>query len=711
MKPKKEATTDLLLGVELAKLGTDSYVVSSEKDAERTLWMKSERETLLGAMLGLKQQQHGTGSLQRGQKIFDPDDNGDESGRVVGKFVCGTFSELYVVTKHGTTRETMKMIRLTSQKGHPLRDDERTRIFSPQLREAHIMAQVGVHPNIVGLKAVFCIKLNYYVFFDLVEGRTLQNLLRTARDAKKALSIKITTEIAAKAASGLAFIEQHGVTFWDLKPSHIIVGVRSGPLLAEKEPLHVKIAGFGMATLKGSGVYHGFTPAYGSPETSALHFNNNGGSPRQVEYAGSKQDVWSFGVVFMELLLGQRQWTNHESATKILWQVKTALTAQGKFTEACFAVVRRCMAVDMAKRPSLKTVATDLRRAAGLGGGGGGGWTKMGLLPSAASSLLMKKSKNPDVQTWDERAALHFSLGKAFMDGGPSQMTDAVAAELHFREYQRLQEKKYGKISPANAAALNNIASLFYCQNKLYEAREMYERAIAIGEKTLGKTHPEIAVWLDNLAALYTTHGDLEDAAKCYERSLDIREAALGDDHPRVADSLQNYGLLLKADGSTMQALALFERALEIRETALGPDHPDVADTLNNLALTLTTDHQYDDAKTYYETAVPIYENALGPDHASVATVLQNLVKVLWRMGHVDAAIPILERAIAIRQRRGDSIEAAKLLGHLADLRSGGRHKIVDQTRVFLESSTPVSRVPSSPRTSSPRLITGSQRR
>jgi len=81
-----------------------------------------------------------------------------------------------------------------------------------------------------------------------------------------------------------------------------------------------------------------------------------------------------------------------------------------------------------------------------------------------------------------------------------------------------------------------------------------------------------------------------------------------------------------------------------------------------------------------YVTAEPLFRHAfaikkkrLGPDHPDVALTLNGLALLLCRLGRLDAALPLQERATAIKERRGDA-DAAEYRRELEGMRRGPPH-------------------------------------
>ena len=66
----------------------------------------------------------------------------------------------------------------------------------------------------------------------------------------------------------------------------------------------------------------------------------------------------------------------------------------------------------------------------------------------------------------------------------------------------------------------NNLATVLKYQGELKQAKEYYERALAIRQQTLGPKHPDVADSCNNLAIVLGHQGDLEQAKEYHERLL-----------------------------------------------------------------------------------------------------------------------------------------------------------------------------------------------
>jgi serine/threonine-protein kinase len=185
-------------------------------------------------------------------------------------------------------------------------------------REAQILASLN-HTHIAAIYGIESRGEQPVLVLELVEGPTLAD-----RIAHGPIPQDETVSIARQIADALESAHEQGIVHRDLKPANVklrsdgTVKVLDFGLAKLADP--VAGSGRGDASLPptitspamtGVGVILG-TAAYMSPEQAA-------GKP-----AGKRADIWAFGVVLWEMLVGQRLFGDGESTSHVLADVLRA---------------------------------------------------------------------------------------------------------------------------------------------------------------------------------------------------------------------------------------------------------------------------------------------------------------------------------------------------------------------------------------------------
>ena len=159
-------------------------------------------------------------------------------------------------------------------------DDEFIKRFHSEAQAAASLT----HPNIVSIYDVGHEETVYYIVMELVQGKTLKEII--GEDG--VLPWKWSVNIAIQVASALETAHKNNIVHRDIKPHNIII----------TEDGIAKVTDFGIA----KAVSNSTITAFGTTIGSVHYF-----SPEHARggYTDAKSDIYSLGVVMYEMLTGR----------------------------------------------------------------------------------------------------------------------------------------------------------------------------------------------------------------------------------------------------------------------------------------------------------------------------------------------------------------------------------------------------------------------
>jgi tetratricopeptide (TPR) repeat protein len=168
----------------------------------------------------------------------------------------------------------------------------------------------------------------------------------------------------------------------------------------------------------------------------------------------------------------------------------------------------------------------------------------------------------------------------------------------------------------------------------------------------LGPGHERSAAWLANdRGILRARRGDKAGALADVREGLAIKQRVLGPNHPDVGLSLATLGSILEELGDAAGALDAADRFLATYRGAYGADSPLLGHPLNNRGIALFLLGRHAEAQAALRDAIARMSVVNGPDNGVVAHPLTALGRSLLETENARDAVPLLERALRIRER------------------------------------------------------------
>ena len=203
------------------------------------------------------------------------------------------------------------------------------------------------HPNIVSIYDVGNEDNLYYIVMELIQGKTLKEII----NEDGMLSWKWSVNIAIQIASALETAHKHNIIHRDIKPHNIII----------TEDGMAKVTDFGIA----KAVSNSTITAFGTTIGSVHYF-----SPEHARggYTDAKSDLYSLGIVMYEMLTGKVPFDADTPVSVALKQVQEEPVEPIKLNDKIPISVNRIILKAMQKEPELRyqsatEMLTDLRLA------------------------------------------------------------------------------------------------------------------------------------------------------------------------------------------------------------------------------------------------------------------------------------------------------------------------------------------------------------
>ena len=240
-------------------------------------------------------------------------------------------------------------------RGAAFTDPERLARFEQEARSASALN----HPNIVTIYEVGTVGDVRYIAMELVEGRTLREILREGL-----LLTRRVLQLAAQAAEGLAEAHAAGIVHRDLKPENIMVAQG-----------RVKILDFGLAKVVATAdVQDAPTGSFESPATEPGRVLGSVGymSPEQAmgRPLDFRSDQFSCGAILYEMVTGHaafRRPTPAQTLSAIIEDDPRPIADLNPAVPPPLRwIVERCLAKDPGERyASTRDMARDLANVLG----------------------------------------------------------------------------------------------------------------------------------------------------------------------------------------------------------------------------------------------------------------------------------------------------------------------------------------------------------
>ncbi|MBV9726974.1 MAG: tetratricopeptide repeat protein [Gammaproteobacteria bacterium] len=206
-------------------------------------------------------------------------------------------------------------------------------------------------------------------------------------------------------------------------------------------------------------------------------------------------------------------------------------------------------------------------------------------------------------------------------------------------------------------------------------AREMLDKGAARVDQELAKEPAIQATLMDTLGTVYMGLGLYAEARPLLDRAVATRRGLPKVDLLELSDSLSHKGDLLALQAEFEGGEQAYREAIRIASARPHDrqNRVNLANSLAGLGTLLDLEGRYPDAERTLREALELQQTLYGADDAGVARTMKDLARTITRGGNPGAAIPLMQRALAIqRELRGnephpDLAEVLNDMGYVYD--------------------------------------------
>ncbi|HEY2677548.1 MAG TPA: tetratricopeptide repeat protein [Steroidobacteraceae bacterium] len=237
-------------------------------------------------------------------------------------------------------------------------------------------------------------------------------------------------------------------------------------------------------------------------------------------------------------------------------------------------------------------------------------------------------------------------------DPGEARGNTVTAREMLDKGAARV-ETDLAKEPAIQATLMDTLGTVYMGLGLFTQARPLLDRAVATRHTLAGVDPLDLSDSLSHRGDLLALQAEYEAGEKAYREAILIDSARLTDRQSQVelANSLYGLGTLLAKQGRYTEAEKTLRDALKLQRALYGASHPAVARTLKDLARAMADGGDLNAAIPVMQQAVAMQRALRGNEpHPDLAEVLNDMGTLLWQQGDTDGCEKFFRESLAMNR-------------------------------------------------------------
>lgn len=250
------------------------------------------------------------------------------------------------------------------------------------------------------------------------------------------------------------------------------------------------------------------------------------------------------------------------------------------------------------------------------------------ILDTGAAQIQAELADQPEVQ-----APLMETIGAVYTNLGLYR-----AAEPLLQQAVAIARRALGDDDPRTLTSRNQLATLYWYQERFDEAEPIYRDVLERRRAVLGPEHQDTLRTQVDLASNYAQQKRLAEAERLARDTLEAATRVAGPEHQNARLARNTLQAVYFQQARFAEAEPLTRQIAESSVRRLTERHPDTLTDLHNLATVVDRLNRFDEAERLYLRTIELKLQVLGATHPSTIRTTQRLATMYERQQRYELA-------------------------------------------------------------------------